>query len=297
MSGLIKRRPLLAFFALAYLGSWVLWSPWWLSRSGLGVLPFQLPLSAVQGINQLGLFAGPFAAAFVVTRVADGREGVRRFRRRFIQWRAHPMWWVLALVGIPLAAGVGYLLVPGVAAAPAGGVAVVGTLAVGYATLILGGPLQEEPGWRGFALPRLQERLHPMAAALLLGTIHCCWHAPLFFTREWDTPRDNPGQLVAYLILVLSMSVVLSWLFNGSGGSLVLAILAHTGINWAQLTVVTLTGTTIVSTWPAALGMALLAVVAAVATRGRLGYTPESPLPGRSQPDEGSAPLTPDNAE
>ena len=281
MTTLIRRRPLSAFFVLAYLGSWVAWSPWWLSESGVGLLPFDPPASAVAGINQLGLFAGPFAAALLLTRIADGSEGVRRLLRRLVQWRTHPTGYVLALVAIPLATGIGYLAVPGSpGSGPGRGLDTLGPLAATYLIYLLGGPIQEEPGWRGFALPRLQERLPPISAALVLGVIHCGWHAPLFLTAEWDTARDGPDQYAAYLLLVVAMSVVMSWLINGGGGSVVPAILGHNGVNWALYAAGVLTGVPVESTWPAALGMTGLAIVAVVVTRGRLRL-------GTSEPDRG----------
>ena len=148
-----------------------------------------------------------------------------------------------------------------------------GLLTSTYLIYLLGGPIQEEPGWRGFALPRLQQRLHPVTAALLLGVIHCFWHAPLFLTDEWDTARQEPSQYLAYLILVVSLSFVLSWLYNGSRGSVLMVILGHNGVNWALFTVGALTGLVADSNWPAALGLAGFAIIAIIATRGRLGYT------------------------
>lgn len=280
----IRRHPLISFFVLAYLGSWLAWSPWWLSRSGLGVLPLQLPFSAITGINQLGLFAGPFAAALIVSRVADGREGLRLLLRRVTQWRADPLWYVLALVAIPLAAALCYLFLSADALTFPGEIGGVGLLLASYIIYLLGGPLQEEPGWRGFALPRLQERLHPVAAALALGVVHCFWHAPLFLTAEWDTPRQGPGQFLAYLVMVVSMSFVLSWLANGSGGSVMLAILGHNSINWALLTVGELIGEPVANTWPAAVGLSVLALIAIIGTRGRLGLPRRVSRSGATSP-------------
>lgn len=277
MTTLIRQRPLAAFFVLAYLGSWIVWSPWWLSQSGIGVIPIELPFSAIAGVNQLGLFAGPFAAALIVTTVTDGRDGRQRLLRRIVQWRVHPIWYLLALVAIPLATGIGYLLIPGASLVLTGGsAAVVGLLTSTYLIYLLGGPLQEEPGWRGFALPRLQARLHPMTAALFLGVIHCFWHAPLFLTDEWDTAREDLNQYLAYLVLVVSMSFILSWLANGSRGSMLLVILGHNSINWALFTAGTLTGQPVISNWPAALGLAALALITITATRGRLGLQQQS---------------------
>lgn len=273
MIALIRRRPLTAFFVLAYLGSWVLWSPWWLSQSGIGVLPFELPFVAVASINQLGLFAGPFASALLVNRIIEGRDRPNRLLRSMVQWRARPFWYVLALILIPAATGLGYLILPGTTLVLDGGaLAVLGVLTTTYLIYLLGGPVQEEIGWRGFALPRLQARLSPVTAALVLGVIHCAWHAPLFFTSEWDTARHEPSQFLAYLLLVLSMSVILSWLFNGSHGSVMLAILGHNGINWALFAAGTFAGQAVENNWPAALGLAALATIAVSVTKGRLGH-------------------------
>lgn len=277
MSAWIRSSPLLAFTVLAYAGSWLAWSPWWLARNGVGVLPYELPCAAVTGMNQLGLFAGPFAAALIVTGVRSGRAGVSRLLASLVQLKVRGRWYALALVAVPLAAGIGYVLVSDFSpeADSSGGFLVV-VLIGSYLMFLLGGPLQEEPGWRGVALPLLQHRHHPLTAAVLLGLIHCVWHAPLFATAEWDTARAGIGDYLAYLLLILALSVVMSWVFNGSRGSLLLAVLAHNGLNWAILSAGGLTGAT-ATTWPAALGLSVLALIAIAATRGRLAYDPADP--------------------
>lgn len=171
---------------------------------------------------------------------------------------------------VPVATGAGYLIT-GPVAPPADPASVAAPLMITYVRYLLGGPLQEEPGWRGVALPLLQDRRAPLPAASIIGVVHGCWHAPLLLTREWGTARSDPGQLVAYLVLVIALSVVLSWLANGSGGSLPVVIIAHNGLNWALAAVAVLTGRPVTDSWPAALGMAALAVIAVIITRGRLG--------------------------
>lgn len=202
MTELVRRRPLVSFVVLAYLGSWIGWGPWWLSRNGVGLLPYELPMSAIAAINQLGLFLGPFTAALVVTGLTGGRHGIGQLLRRLLAGRVHPGWYVLVLLAVPVAAGAGYVLLGGVHPTTSG-TALVVTLLVTGVVYLFGGPLQEEPGWRGVALPLLQERRHPLAAAGILGVIHTCWHLPLALTREWDPSLAAPGQPVAYLVMVL----------------------------------------------------------------------------------------------
>jgi membrane protease YdiL (CAAX protease family) len=278
----LRRHPLAAFFVLTYTGSWVAWSPWVLSQSGIGVLPYELPSAVIAGIKQVGFLAGPLAAAYVMTRVDEGHDGIRRFWARLLLWRVHPLWYVLALLVVPVAMRIGYLLDPDTRSALGViNLTVIGVLAGTFLISLLGGPVQEEPGWRGFALPRLQQRQHPMSAALVLGVIHCFWHAPLWLTDEWATARQDPSQYLAYLVLVVSMSFVMSWLANGTRGSMLLVILAHTGFNWS----ITLTGGDTVRLWPAANGLMALALVTISVTHGRLGHAPHRlPAAGDAAP-------------
>ena len=181
----IVRRPLVAFFTLAFLGSWLVWSPWWASRSGIGLIPVQLPSVATALINAVGVFAGPFIAAFIVVRVTQGKPGVRELRARIVQWRTAWQWWVFALIGLPAVLVAAWAIWPSMTiVAPTMSVAAL--LIQWPIFLVLGGPLGEEPGWRGYALPQLQRRMQPTRAALTLGTLWCLWHAPLFLTREVD---------------------------------------------------------------------------------------------------------------
>lgn len=271
MNHLVHRRPVLAFFALAYLGSWLGWSPWWLSESGIGVLPFKLPFEGIALVNQVGLFAGPFAAALLVTRVIDGPGSTRDFLARAFSFRGRRGAYLVALLVLPFVVATPYLVLAGGAMAEGLTASTFAITVVTYLTYLVGGPVQEEPGWRGFALPRMQTSMHPLAAAVGLGVVHTFWHAPLFLTQEWDTARSDVGQLIAYLLLVVALSIVLSWVFNTSDGSSIPAVLAHNSLNWGLLFAGNMLGTPVENTWPAALVMTALAGVMLILTRGRLG--------------------------
>ena len=96
---LIQRHPVAAFLALVYGISWPLYIPSFLSESGIGLLPFELsPLP----FNMLATIFGVTLSAFVVTRVTQGKEGVRALRRRYTHWRAGIHWYLLALFALPI---------------------------------------------------------------------------------------------------------------------------------------------------------------------------------------------------
>lgn len=273
MKDFAHRHPVLAFFALAYLGSWLGWSPWWLSESGIGILPLRLPFEGIALVNQVGLFAGPFTAALIMTRVLEGPKSPRAFLARAFSFRGRRPAYLVALLAVPLIVATPYLLLTGGNSVGGLTASTLAITVVTYLTYLLGGPIQEEPGWRGFALPRLQGSMHPLSAAVGLGVVHTFWHAPLFLTEEWDTSRSDVGQLVAYLLLVVMLSIVLSWVFNTSKGSSIPAILAHNSLNWGLLLAGNMLGAPVDNTWPAALAMTTLATVILVLSRGRLGHS------------------------
>ena len=94
---------------------------------------------------------------------------------------------------------------------------------------VIGGPLGEEPGWRGFALPRLQAQLGPLAATLLLGVLWAGWHFPQFLMPEW---ADQNGGVTAesvsvFVATVMAICVIMTWIFNHTRGSILLVMIAH----------------------------------------------------------------------
>jgi uncharacterized protein len=212
MSGLtaaIRRQPLVAFFVLAYV---IAWSPWPFYAAGL------LP-----GTNFLPI--GPLAAALIVASVAQGRAGLRDLGARLIRWRV-PWYCYAAAVGLPLAVIFG---TAGVNVGLGGSAWSLSTFAWGGLAILfaskwvnpLDGPLGEEPGWRGFALPRLQAIRSPLASAVILGVLAAVWHLPLVVSGQ-----GNPVGWVG-LPTTFVITIVYCWLFNRSGGSVLLTMLFH----------------------------------------------------------------------
>jgi len=219
----LDRAPLFGFFALTFAWSWACWA---LSP----VVRPQLPWLATL-LMFVGSF-GPSLAAIVVVASTRPGGGLHAWLSSCLHWRIGWGWWAFALL-IPLAvmllaAGLHIALGGYIATAPASGHLLMTVVNLPL-VLLLGGPLGEELGWRGYALPVLQDRLGWRTASLALGLVWGVWHLPLFFidgTAQARIPLD------LFLLSVLAMSVVFAWLVNRTAGSVVAALLFHTAINF-----------------------------------------------------------------
>jgi membrane protease YdiL (CAAX protease family) len=195
----IRRYPVVAFFALTYVVAW-------------GVLPF----------GTFGAYA-PLVAAVVVAPLARGRAGLVELGRRLVRWRV-PWYWYALAVGVPLAVHLLAVLLRGeistIAWAAAGDV-----LLVALVRLVNpgDGPLGEEPGWRGFALPGLQSRLSPLASTAVLAVLVTVWHLPIAFL----TGGDRATTLVGLVVGTVGVTFWYSWLFDHARGSVLLVLIAH----------------------------------------------------------------------
>jgi uncharacterized protein len=139
----------------------------------------------------------------------------------------------------------------------------------------LGGPLGEEPGWRGFALPRLQRRYGPLVGSLILGPIWAFWHLPLFWAPAWNLPPTILN-IVMFVIAATAFTIVMTWVFNNTKGSLLIAVLVHTSFDMVLAILNGLFPVPIVNDYgsnvPVLIGLGVLALVLVALTRGRLGY-------------------------
>jgi uncharacterized protein len=94
-------------------------------------------------------------------------------------------------------------------------------------TAVVKGPLTEEPGWRGFALPKMLGRWNPVVASLILGVIWFAWHLPLLIQDLGGTQRP----LAPYVLVVLSLSVIITWLWSASGRNVFIVVVFHAAVN------------------------------------------------------------------
>lgn len=257
--------PLAAFFVLAYALSWLILLP-----AGFGLLP-----DSSAGVLVWLPPLGPAVAAFVVTALTGGRPAVRQLLRRLVQWRVGVGWYLLVLLGIPLIELVGAFAVLG--SVP------LDDLARNWPVIFTGYPiyvlyiavftgLGEEPGWRGYALPRLQDRHGPLVATAILSVIWASWHLPNVLFGGWTGTSFS-----LWLAATIAAAFVYTWVYNRTGGSILMAALLHGAINGnSGLVTGLLPGFNDALNVPLygadALAFTIAAVVLVVATRGMLGY-------------------------
>jgi membrane protease YdiL (CAAX protease family) len=205
VTSIVKRYPLATFFVLTYIFSW--WG--WLI--GLG----QIPL-------------GPGVAALIVVPLTSGKAGLKEWASRIVRWRVGLKWYAVALL-LPMALSVAAVSLNVLMGAPGltfAHLAQWPDLLVEILFVFFVIALGEEPGWRGYALPRLQEGRSALSATLILAVFGVIWHVPLFLTG--DSPWSNIPIIVAGYIFF-------TWLFNNTRGSVLIAMVLHTSQNASRM--------------------------------------------------------------
>jgi len=215
-------RKTWVFFVLTFAISWLLWLPSVLRTNGYPNLP--------EIVGLAGMFAvlGPTIAAFILVGRESGRAGMGRLIRRAFATGFSMRWWLPTLLLMPiiglLTAAILSLLGTEIPdwTAPT----LVTALVTAITILFIGGGL-EEFGWRGYALDRMQNGKNAVVASLVLGFFWGLWHLPLFF-MEGTTQAEAAIPIWEFILQIMVLSVLFSWLYNNTGGSLLVAILFHT---------------------------------------------------------------------
>jgi len=224
----IRRHPLIAFFALAYALSW--W-PWlWTALD---------PQNAPSTI----LPPGPLLAALIVLALTGGWAAIRGFLKRIVQWNVGLRWYALVLA-LPAAITLGAVAInlqlgATMAVQFSGWI----DLATRFLFVLVFIGLGEEPAWRGFALPRLMDGRSALVASLILGVLHIVWHLPLLGV-EYDASNVLP-----WAIAVLAFSILVTWIYLHTNGSLLLPMLFHSSVNTSAVLFRWFSGDDLVVLW------------------------------------------------
>ncbi len=209
------------FFLITFIYSWTIW--------GLGVIlsytiEGELPFRLVLPIIIIGAF-GPSVAAVWLTYRDEGNPGVIALLKRGLQVKGIPTWIWVAMFLIPVSAlliaiffvwlefGVGAVSTKGLLLFP-----------LYILIMYLGGSVQEEFGWRGYALDRLQLKWNAFNSSIILGIIWTTWHLPLFFI---EGAHQQNMTLWLYYISVICLAIIMTWLHNNSKANIFVAMTYH----------------------------------------------------------------------
>jgi membrane protease YdiL (CAAX protease family) len=213
-----------AFIVYVFLAVLISWSPWFISGSGFFVF-------------------GPSIAGVIIIALTRGKAGMRELGQRALRWRVGFTWWGVALlftgliilVSIPINLALGGNL-PSFAffrqewyLAP-----------VFFALTLLGGPLGEEFGWRGFALPNLQAKYGAVATSLIIGVVWALWHLPLFFQPGSLHAQIGLSRLPLFILGEIVLATIMTWVYNNTSSSLLVGgIILHNADNFWASTLIT----------------------------------------------------------
>lgn len=231
--GTVSLRSVATYVALTYALAWTLWIP--LALGGVEVDPGQGWPSHLPGL------LAPAVAAVIVTAASSGRPGLRELWSRIIRWRVGWQWYALIAVTL-LAAAVGPILAGGDVPtaslyATYSGAGSWGLLPVVAYVLVVNG-FGEEIGWRGFMAERLLPRFGALPTSLIIAVVWGGWHLPMFWVV--GNFRDlGAGGTVGWLLGLTAGSIFLTWLYTGSGHSILIVALWHTAFNLASATAAT----------------------------------------------------------
>lgn len=230
---MIKKYALVIFFVLAYLFTWSNWLPQALNSRG--VTSIQVP-----GFLTLLAGYGPALAAIIVASLAHGRQGLRELFGRLFRWRVGIQWYLIALF-LPVLITLLVITLNNLTGGATPDFSAAGfpfgpaetplwqKILILLLVFTLGfDGLGEELGWRGFALPKLLERYSPLVSSLILGALWAVWHFP-YALSEGSFLSVVP--LHWFFINLLAVSIIYTWIFINTNGSLLLALLFHAAGN------------------------------------------------------------------
>lgn len=248
---LIKKNPVLAYFAITFIISW----------GGVFILgyPYGMPSTNEQFQSLwtavvLPYFLGPTIAGLLMTAITGGKAGFRKLLERLLKWRIKFKWYAVALLAAPLIVTpllfmfslYSPVFLPGIVTSDDKVTAIM----TGIVTGVLFGGLMEELGWTGFAVPVLLKRFSTVKTALIVGILHGIWHFPvkILISGPLGLAPFLAVDLITAVVNLTAWRILMVWIYNRTGGSLLVTMLMHAS----------LTGSTLFILAPAATGESLV---------------------------------------
>jgi len=214
-----SHQPIIIFFLMTYFLSWVIW------------LPMAFSGKSSELLRILGTF-GPTLAGLLLTAWMSGISGLRSLGHQVLRWRLSWRWYAVALVLPPalVLAAVWLAIWTGMSNPTFNDPGQLYLVVPAFLYVLFTSVLGEEIGWRGFALPRLQAHFGALLGSIMLGVLWAFWHGPLFLMAD-NFHATIPFAL--FLIQSVALAVVMTWLFNSTGKSLLIVHLFHAACNTA----------------------------------------------------------------
>lgn len=226
----IKKYKVLLYIIITFFLSWIIWGVSY--YFSIGILNRNINNKYIFSVAMIliGAFM-PSTVSVIITGYFYGNNEVKKLLKRLTKWKINPIFYIFSLFYIPAT-----FFIPLFICNITGNYYKV-NLHINFYTIIPNfifyavffGPLGEELGWRGFILPRLQNKFNPLLSSLILGIVWTCWHIPLFFipvSAQYGTPFP------IFVVQTILLSIILTWMNNHTKGSLLFSILFHTSVNF-----------------------------------------------------------------
>lgn len=215
----VSRHQLLSFFFLAYAINCLF--------TYTSMYLFTIPYPIVWFFQAFS----PTISAIIISGIAGGKAGIKKLLAGFTRWKVGFRWYLAAfsLALVPLAISLVYMIlgnpIPGLEPGMTFPI-----LLSNFVFTLFSGPIAEEAGWRGFALPRMQKKLNALLSSIILGVIWACWHLPFYAASGGGAGLP----FYIYLGMVIVLSIFITWIYNNTNGSLGLCVIAHFCFNFGS---------------------------------------------------------------
>jgi len=227
-----RQHPIAMFLAIAFIWTWALMAVI-LSSFPIGTNPTEIaPIFLI--LILIGGF-GPSVAGFIVTRIYYGKGSVWALLGKLKRWRVNIGWYGIALLMIPILAVITLLIGSAFGIPFPTSEQIFNVLLIGFIWPLLAA-LGEEFGWRGFALPKLQERYNALVTSVIIGLFWGLWHLPMdiFGTGNYGV-LFFPNFILVHVISVTVLATLMTWIYNNTEESMLMMILFHYGITFSAI--------------------------------------------------------------
>ncbi|AAK80969.1 hypothetical protein BJV85_000869 [Clostridium acetobutylicum] len=227
----LKTHQVKLFLIMTFLGTYILWGILLSSSKGILNKYIYLNNTYYTFLRILGA-AMPSIIGIFLTAYFYGKKEIKKLLQSLTKWKVNILFYIAAVFSLNAQIrivefackllGMKVEVAMNMQASGFKTSSILGIMTLFLAIVLFWGPLEEKLGWRGFLLPRLQSRFHPVFSAVVIGVIWSLWHLPMFFL-----PNTGYNSIVEYILVTVILSLEMTWLYNKTGGSLLIAILVH----------------------------------------------------------------------